>query len=105
MSDRRGEPLPRIAIVGAGVCGLVLAQGLQKHGFQVTMYEKGRYVGERAWEWNLILHWALPTLRNMLPTDVWPTCPLRMPTFCICTAMNLSLCSSTAAPPETLRCG
>ncbi|KAK4447343.1 hypothetical protein QBC34DRAFT_132183 [Podospora aff. communis PSN243] len=70
MTENQGDPLPRIAIVGAGVCGLVLAQGLKKHGFQVTVYEREAHIGERAWEWTLILHWALPTLRNMLPGDV-----------------------------------
>jgi hypothetical protein len=39
------------------------------------VYEKENYIGERAWEWTMILHWALPTLRNMLPADVYADLP------------------------------
>jgi hypothetical protein len=39
------------------------------------VYERETHIGERAWEWTLILHWALPTLRNMLPDDVLADLP------------------------------
>ena len=78
MADQQatGVVLPRIAVIGAGVCGLILAQGLQKvpprsphlrsqsnrltsplqNGFPVTVYEKENFIGERAWEWTMIIH-------------------------------------------------
>ncbi|MDP3276725.1 MAG: FAD-dependent oxidoreductase [Deltaproteobacteria bacterium] len=37
----------QIAIVGAGVTGLVCAQSLQKYGASVTVFDKGRAVGGR----------------------------------------------------------
>ncbi|KAK3356505.1 putative monooxygenase [Lasiosphaeria hispida] len=62
--------LPRIAIVGAGLCGLLLAQGLQKNGFHVTVFEEERYLGEKSPEWTLLVHWALPTFQKMLPDHI-----------------------------------
>ncbi|KAK5663839.1 hypothetical protein OQA88_42 [Cercophora sp. LCS_1] len=46
------------------------------NGFQVTIYDKEKYIGERSWEWTMLLHWALPTLRIMLPDDVREDLPL-----------------------------
>ncbi|KAK3353976.1 putative monooxygenase [Lasiosphaeria hispida] len=66
----QSSPLPRVAIVGAGVCGLILAQGLQKNGYEVVVYEKEKYIGEKPREWTMIIHWALPTLRKMLPDEI-----------------------------------
>ncbi len=38
---------PRIAIVGAGVAGAACASGLQRAGFEVTVFDKSRGVGGR----------------------------------------------------------
>ncbi|MFC7383401.1 FAD-dependent oxidoreductase [Sphaerisporangium rhizosphaerae] len=38
---------PRIAVIGGGVGGLCLAQGLHKAGAQVTVYERDRTPGDR----------------------------------------------------------
>ncbi|KAK3389565.1 putative monooxygenase [Podospora didyma] len=67
------EPLrlPRVAIIGAGVSGLLLAQGLQKNGFDVTVYERESYPGEKMREWTMLLHWALPIVQNILPPHVF----------------------------------
>ncbi|KAK3688802.1 hypothetical protein B0T22DRAFT_535894 [Podospora appendiculata] len=64
------NPLPRVAIIGAGVTGLLLAHGLQKNGFQVTVYDKETHIGEKTREWTMLLHWALPTLQKMLPASI-----------------------------------
>ncbi|KAK3323219.1 hypothetical protein B0T19DRAFT_485643 [Cercophora scortea] len=64
------SPLPRVAIIGAGVTGLLLAHGLQKNGFRVTVYDKETRIGEKTREWTMLLHWALPTLQKMLPPSV-----------------------------------
>ncbi|KAK4197019.1 hypothetical protein QBC40DRAFT_233194 [Triangularia verruculosa] len=69
------ENLPRVAIIGAGVTGLLLAQGLQKvpkHGYTVTVYEKQPEQTAYAREWTMILHWALPIISKMLPDDLVP---------------------------------
>jgi len=39
------------------------------------VYEKERFIGERAWEWTMVLHWALSTLRNALPAEVFAHLP------------------------------
>ena len=44
------EPLwmPRVAVVGAGISGLICARRLQEQGFQVTVFEKSRSSSGRA---------------------------------------------------------
>ena len=41
------EPMPRVAVIGAGISGLMCARTLTDHGFQVTVFEKSRGVGGR----------------------------------------------------------
>lgn len=41
------DPMPRVAIVGAGISGLSCARTLADHGFPVTVFEKSRGVGGR----------------------------------------------------------
>jgi len=40
-------PIPRVAVIGAGVSGLIGARTLQDHGFEVTVFEKSRGPGGR----------------------------------------------------------
>ncbi|KAM7194545.1 hypothetical protein V8F20_007901 [Naviculisporaceae sp. PSN 640] len=61
---------PRIAIIGAGVTGLLLAQGFKKIGFDVTVYEKQEGVESKFREWTMALHWALPIFQTILPDDI-----------------------------------
>ncbi len=41
------SPMPRVAVVGAGLSGLICARTLQDHGFEVTVFEKSRGPGGR----------------------------------------------------------
>ena len=43
----RFEPVPNVAVIGAGMSGLFAARTLQDHGMRVTVFEKGRGVGGR----------------------------------------------------------
>ena len=40
-------PTPRVAVIGAGVSGLIAARTLQDHGFKVTVFEKSLGCGGR----------------------------------------------------------
>ncbi|NNJ26468.1 FAD-dependent oxidoreductase [Alienimonas chondri] len=42
------EPAPTVAVIGAGIAGLVAARTLSDAGWQVTVFDKGRGVGGRA---------------------------------------------------------
>lgn len=43
---------------------------VSQHGYKVTVYEKEAFIGERTREWTMLIHWALPTLGNILPADI-----------------------------------
>ncbi|MFM7739251.1 MAG: NAD(P)/FAD-dependent oxidoreductase, partial [Planctomycetota bacterium] len=47
MTAPRFSPVPRVAVIGAGVAGLVAARTLQDHSIPVTIFEKSRGVGGR----------------------------------------------------------
>lgn len=42
------EPMPRVAVIGAGIAGLTAARVLTDHRFPVTVFDKGRSPGGRA---------------------------------------------------------
>lgn len=41
------DPMPRVAIIGAGISGLIAAQTLNDHRYNVKVFDKGRGVGGR----------------------------------------------------------
>ncbi len=43
----RFEPVPRVAVIGAGISGLFAARTMADHGLNVTVFDKGRGVGGR----------------------------------------------------------
>ncbi|KAH8177012.1 FAD binding domain-containing protein [Sarocladium implicatum] len=66
---------PRVAIVGAGLTGLLTAHGLQKNGIGVTIYERDESLNARARDWTILLHWALPLLDKLVPADLLAKLP------------------------------
>ena len=47
VSQPRFDPVPNVAVIGAGISGLFAARTLQDHGMKVTVFDKGRGVGGR----------------------------------------------------------
>ncbi|QEG23709.1 FAD-dependent oxidoreductase [Mariniblastus fucicola] len=47
VSALRFDPVPRVAVIGAGISGLFAARTLADHGVPVTVFDKGRGVGGR----------------------------------------------------------
>lgn len=47
VSTPRFDPVPNVAIIGAGISGLFAARTLADHGVAVTVFDKGRGVGGR----------------------------------------------------------
>ncbi|KAK0743080.1 hypothetical protein B0T18DRAFT_414364 [Schizothecium vesticola] len=57
---------PTIAIIGAGLTGLLTAHALRQSSFRVTLYDADPSLAARPRDWPLLLHWALPTLKALL---------------------------------------
>ncbi|KAK4442282.1 hypothetical protein QBC34DRAFT_455868 [Podospora aff. communis PSN243] len=57
---------PTVAIVGAGLTGLLTAHGLKKAGFKVVLFDREAGLDARTRDWPLSVHWALPTLKALL---------------------------------------
>jgi len=64
------SPPPKIAIIGAGLTGLLTAHGLRKRGFQVAVFDRESGLDARSRDWTIVLHWALPTFKKLLPEDI-----------------------------------
>lgn len=47
VSKPRFDPVPRVAVIGAGISGLCAARTLADHGLPVTVFDKGHSVGGR----------------------------------------------------------
>ncbi|MEY9855478.1 2-polyprenyl-6-methoxyphenol hydroxylase-like FAD-dependent oxidoreductase [Catenulispora sp. GAS73] len=63
----------KVAVVGAGVGGLTLAQGLLRAGIDVTVYERDTALDSRGQGYRIHLH-ALAALEACLPSDLYELC-------------------------------
>ncbi|CAK7215070.1 hypothetical protein SEUCBS140593_002406 [Sporothrix eucalyptigena] len=59
-----------VAIVGAGLTGLLAAHGLKKNGFNVAIFDGEAHINARPRDWTIVLHWALPVMQALLPDNV-----------------------------------
>lgn len=62
-------------IVGAGLVGLVVAQGLKRRGVKTTVFERQPDAQGRTTGWAVTYHWALHALEKMLPSDLYAELP------------------------------
>src|SRR5690349_20005494 len=69
-TNRRRER--RIAVVGGGIGGLCLAQGLRKAGAEVTVYERDRTPGDRLQGYRIHIDPnGARALHDCLPPHLW----------------------------------
>lgn len=59
-----------ILIIGAGICGLSIAHGLQKAGIRYSIFEAENQKTFRPKDWTMALHWSKPMLEELLPADL-----------------------------------
>ena len=64
-----------IIIIGAGLVGLTLAQGLKKAGFSYRIYDRDGSLHDRPAGWGISVHWALPALMTCLPPELYSKIP------------------------------
>src|SRR3954471_23745377 len=60
------NPSKTVLIVGAGVVGLTLAQGLREAGIPFQIFEQHDEASERSQGWGLTLHWSLNSLERTI---------------------------------------
>ncbi len=68
--EHRSSPAP-IIIIGAGIVGLTLAQSLKQEGIPFELYEHDETLDHRSPGWGITIHWALDTLENCLPRELF----------------------------------
>lgn len=61
---------PHVIIIGAGITGLLLAQALKTRNISFEIYERDPDADARGQGWGLAVHWALDSLRSLLPEHV-----------------------------------
>ncbi|OCL14393.1 FAD/NAD(P)-binding domain-containing protein [Glonium stellatum] len=62
-------PLP-VLIIGAGICGLTLAQRLRTLDIPFKLFERDIFPTARGAGWGLTINWALPMFYGLLPPSV-----------------------------------
>ncbi|KAK4151017.1 hypothetical protein C8A00DRAFT_45705 [Chaetomidium leptoderma] len=67
MTASEGSSAPKVAIVGAGLTGLLTAHGLKKNGFDVVVFERALHITDRLRDWTILIHWAMPLFKKLLP--------------------------------------
>ena len=63
----------KVAVIGAGIGGLALAQGLTRAGVDVTVYERDAALDSRRQGYRIHLH-AAAALEVCLPPDLYELC-------------------------------
>ncbi|KAI9652381.1 MAG: hypothetical protein M1831_006859 [Alyxoria varia] len=71
MTDHNQPREPHVLIIGAGITGLVLAQGLKQAGIPYTIYEKEVKMNYRSNEWTMAIHWSLENLEKLIPSELY----------------------------------
>jgi 2-polyprenyl-6-methoxyphenol hydroxylase-like FAD-dependent oxidoreductase len=67
-------PVLPVIIIGAGISGLLLAQQLRKSNIPFEIFERDTDLFTKG-GWGLTLHWSLPALKELLPTELFTQLP------------------------------
>ncbi|KHO01583.1 Aromatic-ring hydroxylase-like protein [Metarhizium album ARSEF 1941] len=59
-----------VAIIGAGLTGLLAAHGLQQNGFRAVVFEREASIDARDRDWTMLVHWAMPIFEKLVPKDI-----------------------------------
>ncbi|KAF4303257.1 putative FAD binding domain-containing protein [Botryosphaeria dothidea] len=66
------EQTPHVLIIGAGITGLLIAQGLKKNNIPCTVFEAEPSASHcRPREWGMSIQWGLPLLQDCLPDELY----------------------------------
>ncbi|EXF84972.1 hypothetical protein CFIO01_02185 [Colletotrichum fioriniae PJ7] len=69
-SDQHRDDGSNVAIIGAGLTGLIAAQGLKKNGFNVVVFERDESIAARPRDWSILIGWGMSTLTELLPEQI-----------------------------------
>ncbi|KAK1962663.1 putative monooxygenase [Colletotrichum sublineola] len=65
----------KVAIIGAGLTGLIAAHALMQEGFEVVVFERDASIDARLRDWFILLHWSMAILKELLPEHVFKSLP------------------------------
>ncbi|KAK3326711.1 hypothetical protein B0H66DRAFT_581072 [Apodospora peruviana] len=74
-STKTPDEKPTVAIVGAGLTGLLTAHGLTQKGFNVVLFEREASLNARPRDWTIVIHWAMPMFLDLLPEEIRKNVP------------------------------
>lgn len=101
---------PHVLIVGAGLGGLLLAQGLRKRGIDFEIFERDAHADARQQGWALGVHSILDEIRAGVPDDLSPIelavnhlQPLKLPSQFACYVNGLRLAVTGSEDTPVLR--
>ncbi|KAG8858273.1 hypothetical protein FRB96_005404 [Tulasnella sp. 330] len=60
-----------VLIIGAGLTGLAIAQGLKQASIKFLIFEREPADVQRARDWNIGLHWGAPVLQSLIPPELF----------------------------------
>jgi 2-polyprenyl-6-methoxyphenol hydroxylase-like FAD-dependent oxidoreductase len=64
-------PIQKVLIVGGGLAGLVVAQGLKKNGIPFEIFERDEAANAREQGESLSVHWALPYIEKCMDPEIY----------------------------------
>lgn len=72
VSSKENNPIHAL-IIGAGITGLLIAEGLKQASIPSTIFESEPTPYSRRRKWTLGIHWSIPFLRKLLPAEILST--------------------------------